>query len=185
MDQTKTWIRKKRQFLTKLRKSKKIVPSLVLPAAKNGFDIWNQREKLHQDHNRASWKLKVRALCISLMYVVHVTATWRDRGRNRMKLTWQAMAETWQAMAETRHQPGRGCGWCQWGYRVTGATGGRHDRHTVPWRSDTWGYRATSTDTVAVTVTVLESQSVHSSLALMPRLSPHQSRSLPIRRHSH
>ena len=66
IDQTKTGSEKVPIF-DEIEKKKSILPPLVNPAAKNGFDIWNQREKLHQDHHRARWKLKVTALWNSLM----------------------------------------------------------------------------------------------------------------------
>ena len=55
----------KRQFPGKMQKSvtkKSIVPPLTSTAAKNGFHIWNQREKLHQKSNRARQKLTIGAL---------------------------------------------------------------------------------------------------------------------------
>ena len=52
MDQMKTESEKVLIF-DEIEKKKSFVPPLVNSAAKNGFDIWNQRKKLHQDHHRA------------------------------------------------------------------------------------------------------------------------------------
>ena len=53
MDQTKPGSEKRSANIRRNQEKKSFVPPLVNTAAKSGFDIRNQGEKLHQDHNRA------------------------------------------------------------------------------------------------------------------------------------
>ena len=79
-------IRKNTNFRRNLenRTKKSNVSSIINPAAKNGFDIWNRREKLHLDHSRARWKLKIGAIWNILLYIHGWSTRGASVGRHQM-----------------------------------------------------------------------------------------------------